>query len=95
MDQKRDDRTPPKTRVNGVVRQQHLIFYLYFPDAQSYRQKKSAIKWIVNSADPDLDNLRQLAISRGGLLNDEIRKKAWPKLLNIDVENISPKPGIV
>ena len=69
-----------------------MRFKIIYLDAQSYRQKQTTIKWIVNSADPDLDNLRQLAISRGGLLNDEIRKKAWPKLLNIDVESIPPKP---
>ncbi|XP_071823507.1 TBC1 domain family member 20-like [Apostichopus japonicus] len=36
-------------------------------------------------ADPvDVASLRKYAISKGGLLTDEIRRKAWPKLLNVN-----------
>jgi len=42
---------------------------------------------------PDVATLRQLAISRGGLLDDCLRKRAWPCLLDIDVQSIPPKPG--
>ena len=33
--------------------------------------------------------LRLLAISEGGLISDEMRKKAWPRLLNIEVVETS------
>ena len=36
-----------------------------------------------------LNTLRQLAISEKGLLNDEMRKKVWPRLLNIDMVETS------
>lgn len=44
-------------------------------------------------ADPvDTRQLKNLAIMWGGLLNDDIRQQAWPKLLGVDVDNIAPKP---
>lgn len=36
-----------------------------------------------------LSTLRQLAISDKGLLNDAMRKKVWPRLLNIDMVETS------
>ena len=47
----------------------------------------------LNASPPDVATLRQLAISRGGLLDDGLRKRAWPSLLDIDVQSIPPKPG--
>ena len=41
----------------------------------------------------DVATLRQLAISRGGLLDNSLRQKAWPSLLDIDVTEIPAKPG--
>ena len=47
----------------------------------------------LKSSPPDVATLRQLAISRGGLLDNDLRQKAWPTLLNIDVTKIPSKPG--
>ena len=62
-------------------------------DDLTKRQKISAIRRVLNAEAVDIDTLRQLAISRGGLLSDELRLQAWPKLLSVDVNNIPPKPG--
>ncbi|XP_030076730.1 TBC1 domain family member 20 isoform X2 [Microcaecilia unicolor] len=40
-----------------------------------------------------IDVLRRAAVSRGGLLTDEMRRRVWPKLLSINVFNLPPKPG--
>ncbi|ESP03750.1 hypothetical protein LOTGIDRAFT_64842, partial [Lottia gigantea] len=40
----------------------------------------------------DVSVLRQLAINRGGMLTNELRRSAWPKQLGVDLDNISPKP---
>uniref|UniRef100_A0A4W3H6A4 TBC1 domain family member 20 n=1 Tax=Callorhinchus milii TaxID=7868 RepID=A0A4W3H6A4_CALMI len=46
------------------------------------------------NADPvDVEALRRAAVSEGGLLTNEIRRKVWPKLLNVNVYNLPPKPG--
>ncbi|KAG1699305.1 TBC1 domain family member 20 [Nymphon striatum] len=38
--------------------------------------------------------LCQLAISKHGLILDELRRKAWPKMIGIDSSNASPKPDL-
>ena len=45
----------------------------------------NTIKLLVNGR----DQLRDLAITDGGLLNDDLRKKVWPRLLNIDLVETS------
>ena len=64
-----------------------------FIDEFSRRQKVRAINRALFTDPFDITTLKQLAISRGGLLSDELRCKAWPKLLQIDVDNIPEKPG--
>ncbi|XP_031695368.1 TBC1 domain family member 20, partial [Anarrhichthys ocellatus] len=45
-------------------------------------------------SDPvDIESLRRAAASKGGLLTDELRRKVWPKLLNINVYDLPHKPG--
>lgn len=45
-------------------------------------------------SDPvDIDTLRRAAVSKGGLLTDEVRRKVWPKLLSINVYKLPHKPG--
>jgi hypothetical protein len=40
----------------------------------------------------DLQKLRKLCLSKHGLVNDDIRKKVWPILLNLEViENKNAK----
>lgn len=47
----------------------------------------------LNSDPTDVAALRRLAISEGGLLTDEIRRKVWPKLLNVNSSEPPPVPG--
>ncbi|XP_016414751.1 TBC1 domain family member 20 isoform X2 [Sinocyclocheilus rhinocerous] len=58
-------------------------------DAESRRKRKMAeISQALNSTPVDVAALRRMAISEGGLLNDEIRRQVWPRLLNVSVEYI-------
>jgi len=66
---------------------------------QSTRRGKNASKkkiQLINQAllcDPvDVEALKEQAVSTGGLLNDHVRRKVWPKLLQLDPYEISPKP---
>lgn len=45
-------------------------------------------------SDPvDIETLKRAAASKGGLLTDDVRRKVWPKLLNVNVYNLPHKPG--
>lgn len=46
------------------------------------------ISQVLSTTPVDVAALRRMAISEGGLLNDEIRRQVWPRLLNVSVENI-------
>lgn len=46
----------------------------------------------LNSDPVDIETLRRAAVSEGGLLTDDIRRKVWPKLLSINVYNLPAKP---
>ncbi|XP_037667911.1 TBC1 domain family member 20 isoform X2 [Choloepus didactylus] len=59
------------------------------------RKKKVAeIYQALNSDPADVAALRRMAISEGGLLTDEIRRKVWPKLLNINTSDSPPISGM-
>lgn len=55
--------------------------------------KKKRKKILCALADDDIDFLKEAAISPGGLLCDDIRRKVWPKLLGVDVIETSPRPS--
>ncbi|XP_065100559.1 TBC1 domain family member 20 [Paramisgurnus dabryanus] len=58
-------------------------------DAESRRKRKMAkIAQALNTTPVDVAALRRMAISEGGLLTDEIRRQVWPRLLNVNVDNI-------
>ncbi|XP_059425135.1 TBC1 domain family member 20-like [Carassius carassius] len=58
-------------------------------DAESRRKRKTTEIWQVLKTRPvDVAALRRMAISEGGLLNDEIRRQVWPRLLNVSVDDI-------
>ncbi|CAH1779036.1 unnamed protein product [Owenia fusiformis] len=61
-------------------------------DAITRKQKTVAITKALQCDPVDVTSLRQLAISRGGLITDELRYLAWPKLVNVNIYNIPPKP---
>ncbi|XP_052816500.1 TBC1 domain family member 20-like [Mya arenaria] len=58
-----------------------------------YARKKAEIEKVLSSKDIDLDRLREFAISPGGFVTDDIRQRAWPKLVGINVDNIPEKPS--
>ncbi|GAA6227337.1 TBC1 domain family member 20-like [Lates japonicus] len=57
------------------------------------KQKLAEIHQALISDPVDIETLRRAAASRGGLLTDELRRKVWPKLLNINVYDLPHKPG--
>ncbi|XP_069478012.1 TBC1 domain family member 20-like isoform X2 [Ambystoma mexicanum] len=63
------------------------------PPKISRKQKLLDIHQALTSDPVDIDGLRRAAVSEGGLLTDEIRRKVWPKLLSVNVFNLPPKPG--
>uniref|UniRef100_A0A7P0T865 TBC1 domain family member 20 n=1 Tax=Homo sapiens TaxID=9606 RepID=A0A7P0T865_HUMAN len=63
-------------------------------DFNAKRKKKVAeIHQALNSDPTDVAALRRMAISEGGLLTDEIRRKVWPKLLNVNANDPPPISG--
>ena len=45
-------------------------------------------------ADPvDIATLKELAISADGLITNDLRRKVWPKLLNVNVYDIQKTSG--
>ncbi|KAJ6661521.1 hypothetical protein lerEdw1_014431 [Lerista edwardsae] len=57
------------------------------------KQKKVLIHQALLRDPVDVESLRAAALSQGGLLADEIRRKVWPKLLGVNVYSLPPKPG--
>ncbi|XP_054620197.1 TBC1 domain family member 20 isoform X5 [Dunckerocampus dactyliophorus] len=57
------------------------------------KQKLAEIHQALSSDPVDIETLRRAAASKGGLLTDELRRKVWPKLLNINVYELPYKPG--
>ncbi|KAK4320045.1 hypothetical protein Pmani_009066 [Petrolisthes manimaculis] len=61
--------------------------------AAVFRQKKiEQIKGALSSNPLDLEALRELAISEGGLVKDEMRRRAWPRLMKKEQVEAAPKP---
>ncbi|XP_042215934.1 TBC1 domain family member 20-like [Homarus americanus] len=59
------------------------------------RQKKmQQIQDVLSSTPLDLEALRELAIGDGGLVKDELRRKAWPRLMMIEHMEVTPKPAL-
>ncbi|KAG7240958.1 hypothetical protein INR49_026136 [Caranx melampygus] len=57
------------------------------------KQKLAEINQALISDPVDIETLRRAAATKGGLLTDELRRKVWPKLLNINVYDLPYKPG--
>ncbi|KAI4817920.1 hypothetical protein CesoFtcFv8_019861 [Champsocephalus esox] len=57
------------------------------------KQKLAEIHQALINDPVDIETLRRAAGSKGGLLTDELRRKVWPKLLNINVYELPHKPG--
>ncbi|XP_076611059.1 TBC1 domain family member 20 isoform X2 [Chaetodon auriga] len=57
------------------------------------KQKFAEINRALISDPVDIETLRGAAASKGGLLTYELRRRVWPKLLNINVYELPHKPG--
>lgn len=57
------------------------------------KQKLADIQQALNSDPVDIETLLSAAVSEGGLLTDDVRRKVWPKLLSINVFDLPAKPG--
>ncbi|XP_060099023.1 TBC1 domain family member 20-like [Heteronotia binoei] len=57
------------------------------------KEKRLLIHQALTRDPVDVERLRAAALSPGGLLTDEIRRKVWPKLLGVNVYSLPPKPG--
>ncbi|XP_075294488.1 TBC1 domain family member 20 isoform X4 [Opisthocomus hoazin] len=57
------------------------------------KRKVAEIYQALNSDPIDVAALRRMAISKGGLLMDEIRCKVWPKLLSVNTDDLPPRPA--
>ncbi|XP_047663681.1 TBC1 domain family member 20 isoform X1 [Tachysurus fulvidraco] len=63
-------------------------------DHMSWRKQKLAdIQQALISDPVDIETLRSAAVSEGGLLTDDVRRKVWPKLLNVNVFDLPAKPA--
>ncbi|XP_049606555.1 TBC1 domain family member 20 [Syngnathus scovelli] len=56
------------------------------------KQKLTEIHLALNSDPVDIETLRRAAASQGGLLSNELRRKVWPKLVNVNVYDLPHKP---
>ncbi|XP_074067921.1 TBC1 domain family member 20 isoform X2 [Macrotis lagotis] len=56
------------------------------------KRKAAEIHQALNSDPTDIAALRRMAISEGGLLTDDIRREVWPKLLNVNINDLPPPP---
>ena len=57
------------------------------------RQKVLQVQQALNSDPVDIEALRKHAVSHGGLMRAHVRKKAWPKLVGVNVYDIEPYKG--
>ncbi|TSM44115.1 TBC1 domain family member 20 [Bagarius yarrelli] len=55
------------------------------------KRKVAEITQALNATPVDVATLRRMAISEGGLMSHEIRRKVWPRLLNVPDESIPEK----
>ncbi|XP_046691486.1 TBC1 domain family member 20 isoform X1 [Silurus meridionalis] len=63
-------------------------------DHMSWKKQKLAdIQKALYSDPVDIETLRTAAVSKGGLLTDDVRRKVWPKLLSVNVFDLPAKPA--
>eukprot|EP00585_Thalassiosira_rotula_P005893 CAMPEP_0196158034 /NCGR_PEP_ID=MMETSP0910-20130528/45114_1 /TAXON_ID=49265 /ORGANISM="Thalassiosira rotula, Strain GSO102" /LENGTH=139 /DNA_ID=CAMNT_0041422837 /DNA_START=108 /DNA_END=523 /DNA_ORIENTATION=- len=54
------------------------------PSSKRMTAKAEEIRRVLSEPTVDLWKLRELALTEGGLVNDSLRKLAWPKLVGVD-----------
>lgn len=66
---------------------------MFFHCFSGLNKKANCIKKALTDEAANMTTFQKFAISYGGLVNDEIRKQVWPKLLEANISNIPSKPG--
>ncbi|GFR26490.1 TBC1 domain family member 20 [Trichonephila clavata] len=90
-----EDETIPVGIPNGIATTILSNDFKRSPSTKHTAYSKKKLKKILLALENgDNDFLRHAAISRGGLLNDEIRKKVWPRLVGVDMIETSPRPTL-
>lgn len=63
------------------------------PDSPFLRKKVAEIESVLaQETKLSLSTLRELALSPGGIVSDELRRHIWPALLEIDPQTVEPPP---
>lgn len=78
-----------KQEVLFFIECRHSILDLHWQ-----REKEKRIEKALSCNPIDLSALKELALSFGGLLNQQLRKKVWPKLVGVNVFYIYPYEGL-
>nr|CAD7586328.1 unnamed protein product [Timema genevievae] len=79
------------TSLNGSVATE--LSFEEVPVSKAFVKKILEIELILSKKPLDVIKLKQLAASEGGLINDDIRRKVWPKLLGLDTKKAVPPPS--
>ncbi|CAG2053556.1 unnamed protein product [Timema podura] len=79
------------TSLNGSVATE--LSFEEVPVSKAFAKKILEIELILSKKPLDVIKLKQLAASEGGLINDDIRRKVWPKLLGLDTKKAMPPPS--
>nr|CAD7199421.1 unnamed protein product [Timema douglasi] len=79
------------TSLNGSVATE--LNFEEVPVSKAFVKKILEIELILSKKPLDVTKLKQLAASEGGLINDDIRRKVWPKLLGLDTKKAVPPPS--
>ncbi|XP_054284267.1 TBC1 domain family member 20-like [Macrosteles quadrilineatus] len=65
------------------------------PDSLELKKKVNDIEeFLLQNPSPPLGKLKNFALSEGGLVCDEVRRKVWPLLLSLDPEKAEPAPAL-
>ncbi|KAK7085972.1 hypothetical protein SK128_026341 [Halocaridina rubra] len=64
------------------------------PASMERHKKMQEIQSVLSSSPLDIEKLRELAVGDGGLVKDELRRKAWPRLMMIEHMEVTPKPTL-
>ncbi|XP_076040924.1 TBC1 domain family member 20 [Oratosquilla oratoria] len=62
------------------------------PEMAARREKMHKIKDVLVTDPLDLETLRELSVTDKGLVTDELRRKAWPRLMGLEHMECTPKP---
>ncbi|GFS00702.1 TBC1 domain family member 20 [Elysia marginata] len=79
---------PPRTDNTGSATEGEEIK----PKSSKEIRKLAEIQRALDANPVDVETLRRLAISPGGLVNKHMRQRVWPLLINVNTNNIPPKP---